>query len=195
LLGIGGLVVRAQGGHAGESLLEVPALRPPGVCVTSVNVDSIERVLQDWHDTTHLKGLIFDFYTPVEGISDQLWIGFARRDEVIERLLELKRTRYGDFIAVPERVLQLMKSSRARGVTDHCVLSKKGFALTTRGEVKEKCVLGPKADCDRCGCVVPYFLHYREEKLTVLRMLRDHLTRRARPPGTPSDGARTRRSS
>ncbi len=24
--------------------------------------------------------------------------------------------------------------------------------------MKEPCMLGPKADCDRCGCVVPFYL-------------------------------------
>ena len=24
--------------------------------------------------------------------------------------------------------------------------------------MKEKCMMGPKADCDRCGCVVPFYM-------------------------------------
>jgi hypothetical protein len=31
------------------------------------------------------------------------------------------------------------------------------------GNRKEKCILGPKADCDRCGCAVPFFLHSFDE--------------------------------
>jgi hypothetical protein len=31
------------------------------------------------------------------------------------------------------------------------------------GNRKEKCILGPKADCDRCGCAVPFWLHSFQE--------------------------------
>ena len=31
------------------------------------------------------------------------------------------------------------------------------------GNRKEKCILGPKADCDRCGCAVPFWLHSFED--------------------------------
>ena len=30
--------------------------------------------------------------------------------------------------------------------------------LDPQGELKEKCMMGPKADCDRCGCVVPFYM-------------------------------------
>jgi hypothetical protein len=39
--------------------------------------------------------------------------------------------------------------------------------------------------------VVPYFLPYREEKLTVLRMLRGHLSRGASAPGCHGRPARS----
>jgi sulfatase maturation enzyme AslB (radical SAM superfamily) len=148
------------------------------MCVTSINVDTIEEVLEDWRTTTHLKGFMFDFYTPIEGLDDNLFIGWERRDAVLDRLIELKRTKYGDFIAMPERVLELMKSYNSKKVTDNCIFEKKGYSLTSTGEMKEKCMLGPKADCDRCGCVVPYYLHYRVEKPTILKLTADEIRRR-----------------
>lgn len=150
------------------------------MCVTSINVDTIEEVLEDWRTTTHLKGFMFDFYTPIEGLDDNLFIGWKRRDAVLDRLIELKRTKYSDFIAMPERVLELMKSYNSKKVTDNCIFEKKGYSLTSTGEVKEKCMLGPKADCDRCGCVVPYYLHYRVEKPTILKATMDEIRRRYR---------------
>ncbi len=147
------------------------------MCVTSINVDTIEEVVRDWATTTHLKGLMFDFYTPIEGLSDNLWIGWERRDQVLDQLKELKRT-YGDFIAMPDRVLELMKSHNSKRVTDNCIFEKKGYSLTTHGEVKEKCMLGPKADCDRCGCVVPYYLHYRVEKPSIAKVTWNELQKR-----------------
>lgn len=148
------------------------------MCITSHNVDTIEEVLADWQGTTHLKGFMFDFYTPIQGLPDELWIGWERRDAVLNRLLELKRERYGNFIAMPERVLELMKSEHSRRVTDNCIFEKKGYSLTTRGAVKPKCMLGPKADCDRCGCVVPYYLHYRVEKKTIVKNTWNEMARR-----------------
>jgi len=147
------------------------------MCVTSINVDTIEEVVHDWATTTHLKGIMFDFYTPIEGLSEDLWIGWERRDAVLEQLKELKK-KYGDFIAMPDRVLELMKSYNSKKVTDNCIFEKKGASLTTHGEVKEKCMLGPKADCDRCGCVVPYYLHYRVEKPTIIQGTMNELKRR-----------------
>lgn len=148
------------------------------MCVTSRNVDTIEEVLEDWSTTTHLKGMMFDFYTPIEGLGDALWIGWERRDAVLDQLLQLKRTKYPDFIDMPDRVLELMKSQYSRKVTDDCLFAKKGYSLTTNGEIKEKCMLGPKADCDRCGCVVPYYLHYRIEKGTIARETWNEIRRR-----------------
>lgn len=150
------------------------------MCVTSLNVDTIEEVLDDWHTTTHLRSMMFDFYTPIQGITDDLWIGWERRDAVLDRLLELKRSKYGDFIAMSERTIELMKSHNSKKVTDNCIFEKKGYSLTSKGEVKEKCMLGPKADCDRCGCVVPYYLHARVEKPTLLKDTWNHVRNRLR---------------
>lgn len=148
------------------------------MCVTSINQHTIEEVLEDWRTTTHLKGFMFDFYTPIQGLPDDLWIGWEARDAVIDQLLRLKREKYGDFIAMPERVLELMKSENSKRVTDNCIFETKGHSLTTTGQVKEKCMLGPKADCDRCGCVVPYYLHYRVEKKTIVRSTWNEIQRR-----------------
>lgn len=150
------------------------------MCVTSLNVDTIEDVLDDWYTTTHLKGMMFDFYTPIQGLDDELFIGWERRDAVLEQLSELKKKRYGDFIAMPDRVLELMKARNSKQVTDNCIFAKKGYSLTTKGEIKEKCMLGPKADCDRCGCVVPYYLHSRVEKRTIVRNTWSELRNRLR---------------
>ena len=146
------------------------------MCITSLNVDTIGEVLQDWKPL--LRGFMFDFYTPIEGLSDDLWIGWRRRDEVIDQLLELKKGRYSNFIDMPIRALELMKSDQCKKVTDNCIFTKAGHSLTTTGEFKEKCMLGPKADCDRCGCVVPFWLHQRIEKKTILKATWNEVGRR-----------------
>ena len=101
--------------------------------------------------------MTFDFYTPIETIQHDLWLDFEERDHMLEKLIALKRI-YGDFFVLPERVFRMMKSDRCRRVTDHCLFAKKAFAFGPAGERKEKCMMGPKADCDRCGCVVPFYM-------------------------------------
>lgn len=156
-----------------------PSLHVTGVmCITSLNVDTIEEVLEEWRP--HLKGFMFDFYTPIEGLSDSLWIGWERRDAVLDQLSKLKREKYGNFIDMPERVFELMKSENSKKVTDNCLFATRGHSLTTTGEIKEKCMLGPKADCDRCGCVVPFWLHQRVEKKTILKGTYNEIRRRLR---------------
>jgi MoaA/NifB/PqqE/SkfB family radical SAM enzyme len=149
------------------------------MCITSLNVDSVEEVLEDWSQTS-FRGFMFDFYTPIQGLDDTLWIGWERRDAVLDRLIQLKREKYGDFIALPERVLELMKSENAHKVTSTCQFEQKGYSLTTRGAVKEKCMLGGKADCERCGCVVPYYLHHRIEKPQIVKITYNEIRRRLR---------------
>ncbi|MBI2066717.1 MAG: radical SAM protein [Deltaproteobacteria bacterium] len=151
------------------------------MCITSINMNTIEEVLDDWRP--HLKGFMFDFYTPIEGLSDELWMGWEKRDELIDQLLRLKKEKYGDFVAMPDRVLELMKSTHSKKVTDHCIFTTHGYSLTTTGGTKEKCMLGPKADCDRCGCVVPFWLHHRIEKKTILKATYHEIRRRLGHPG------------
>jgi len=154
-----------------------PKLHVTGtMCITSLNIDTIEEVLEDWRP--HLKGFMFDFYTPIEGLSDDLWPGWERRDQAIDQLLRLKKKKYGDFIAMPDRVLDLMRSENSKNVTDNCLFMTRGRSLTTTGGIKAKCMLGPKADCDRCGCVVPFYLHHRIEKKTILKATYNELHRR-----------------
>jgi hypothetical protein len=103
-------------------------------------------------------GFTFDFYTPMEGKDDPLWIPLPERDAIIDRLLALRRA-YPDSLKVTEPALRLMVSDTAATVTKDCLFAKKAFAYTALGQPKEKCMMGAKADCSRCGCIVPFYLH------------------------------------
>ena len=173
--------MRRQAGLYREMMRNVsrPALHVTGaMCITTLNMETIEQVLEDWRP--HLKGMMFDFYTPIEGLPDTLWMGWEKRDALVGQIRRLKREKYGDFISMPDRALELMLSANSRRVTDNCIFARAAYSLTTTGEVKEKCMLGPKADCDRCGCVVPFYLHQRVEKKAILRATADEIKRRLR---------------
>jgi MoaA/NifB/PqqE/SkfB family radical SAM enzyme len=125
-------------------------------CITRQNAHCIERTVEEWAPIA--SGFTFDFYTPMQGTDDPLWISLEERDAIIDRLLTLRRA-YPDGLRVTERALRLMVSHTAASVTKDCLFSRKAFALTALGQPKEKCMMGAKADCSRCGCIVPFYLH------------------------------------
>jgi hypothetical protein len=150
-------------------------------CITRANVGCLEQAVIDW-SRAGARDMTFDFYTPIGGMCDTddgLFLPLSERDVVLDRLLALKAI-YGDFFVLPERAFRLMKSDVCRKVTDSCLFAKKGFALGPDGVQKEKCMMGPKADCDRCGCVVPFYLASLTDRQRILTDLKDELSHAAR---------------
>jgi hypothetical protein len=72
---------------------------------------------------------------------------------------------------MPVEVFESMKSSNMRKVTSTCQFRHAGLALDSGGNVKQKCMMGADADCGHCGCVVPYYLHYRKDKQQIIRSI------------------------
>jgi len=120
------------------------------------NYRCIEDLLKEWKKT-RVKGIIFDFYTPIKGIKEDLWINWKERDKIIDKLLRLKKI-YGSFILNSEPVLELMKSKNSRKISQNCILQRAVISLDPMGNQKLPCVMGDKADCSRCGCVVPFYI-------------------------------------
>lgn len=77
--------------------------------------------------------------------------------ELIDQILQLKK-KYPGYINMMDSTLELMKSQNSKQVTDNCEFRLKAFALGPTGEQKGKCMMGDNADCDRCGCVVPFHM-------------------------------------
>jgi MoaA/NifB/PqqE/SkfB family radical SAM enzyme len=125
-------------------------------CITKQNAHCVEQAVIDW-ERAGAAHMTFDFYTPIETINHDLWMDFPERDRMLDKLIALKRI-YGDFFILPERAFTLMKGENCKQVTDNCLFAKKSFAFGPQGQLKEKCMMGPKADCDRCGCVVPFYM-------------------------------------
>jgi len=126
-------------------------------CVTRLNYRCIEEMLEEWSQT-FVKGIVFEFYTPMKGEGNQLWLEWEQRDKIIDRLLDLKKT-YGGFIRVSDRIYRLMRSDRAPGITRNCPFPRIGFSFDPMGNPKSPCQLGPMADCSRCGCILPFYSH------------------------------------
>jgi len=138
-------------------------------CLSRNNVGSLERILAELSEIPHLKHVLFDFMTPVKGDKDGMWITFSERDEIVGRLNELKRT-YGDFVGGPQGTFDLMREqNRHACVGSNCVFVRNGTAFDAWGNVKKPCVMGPGADCDRCGCIVPFSLRAWKKPSNLLR--------------------------
>lgn len=120
------------------------------------NYYCIEDLLKEWKNT-NVGGIIFDFYTPIKGIKEDLWLNWKQRDKIIEKIFKLKKV-YGDFLMLPEPVLKLMLSKNSKNITENCLLPKAVICLDPLGNRKLPCVIGNKADCSRCGCCVPFFI-------------------------------------
>lgn len=146
--------------------------------INRMNYQGIERFIEEWKDTG-VKGCLFQFYTAVRGLdNDDLWLNWDERDAVIDKLIRLKEEKYGDFIGIPTVVLELMKSGTSREITRNCLYRQDSFCLDPQGLVKKPCMMGPQADCERCGCVVPFHLKALESKKLMLRELLMNLKRK-----------------
>ena len=140
-----------------ENVLRHQDLRIQISCViTSLTVDCIEDLVAEWGALAR-GGIIFDFFTPVNKLDEALWLDWDRRDQVIDQLFELKR-KYPGVINMLDSTLDLMRSANSKKVTDNCLFKEKAFTLGADGMPKGKCMMGDNADCDKCGCVVPFYM-------------------------------------
>jgi MoaA/NifB/PqqE/SkfB family radical SAM enzyme len=132
--------------------------------VTRLNETCLEAFCAEWLAEDRVSGINFSFHTPLTTGDDPIWLTPTERDGVLDRLLALK-DRYGDRILLSRAMIAAYRSDRAHeAIGDNCRLKWACVALDAQGKRKEPCVLGPKADCSRCGCVVPFMLRALKDK-------------------------------
>jgi MoaA/NifB/PqqE/SkfB family radical SAM enzyme len=139
------------------------------MCINRKNQHLVEDVIQEWNRDTCVRHILFEFHTPIAGLAenDELRLDPRERDRVLDVVLALKAV-YGDFILPPARTYRMMKSDRAKPLTDDCLYAKVAPSLGPDGTRKEPCMLGPKADCDGCGCIVPFLTRAQQERGDIL---------------------------
>jgi MoaA/NifB/PqqE/SkfB family radical SAM enzyme len=127
--------------------------------LTRENEGELEDFVEEWRHEPVNSGIIFEFYTYMHGQpeADKLWLNYEERDRVIDRILAIKK-KYPKLVEMTTHALELFRSENCRSVTDNCLAGSKMASWDVSGNRKEKCILGPKADCDRCGCAVPFWL-------------------------------------
>lgn len=127
-------------------------------CLNKKNVGCVEALIEEWREISHVRHILFDFFTPIQGVKKEIGLSFQERDAELSRLMELKG-KYGSFIGGPPKTFELMREkNRHRSTGKNCVFVNHGTAFDAWGNIKKPCVIGPKADCDRCGCIVPFSL-------------------------------------
>lgn len=120
------------------------------------NYFCIEDLLEEWAKTK-VRGVTFDFYTPIRGIKSDLWLNWQERDQIIRKLMDLRK-KYGGFLLDSEPVLELMLSENSQKLTTNCIVPKAVVCMDSAGNIKRPCVMGNKADCSRCGCIIPFLI-------------------------------------
>jgi MoaA/NifB/PqqE/SkfB family radical SAM enzyme len=140
-----------------QNVISHPELKIQISCVlTTITEGCVEELIKEWGQIAR-GGIIFDFFTPVTNLDEALWLDWPARDRLIDHILALKK-KYPGCINMTDSTLELMKSANAKRVTDNCEFRLKAFALGPTGQSKGKCMMGDNADCDRCGCVVPFHM-------------------------------------
>ena len=151
-----------------KTITESPVPVTVAFCINNLNKESIETCFHEWRNHPNVKNFCFDFYTPIDTLEDNLTLSWETRDALVDQLLALKK-QYPQFLAIEPEVLDLMRSEKSKKVTDTCSFRYSASAFDPSGNRKAKCMLGDGADCDRCGCVVPFYLHSLSHKPTVIK--------------------------
>ncbi len=153
-------------GNVGDGSMQIAI----ACCLHRNNVNCIEALLAEWSQIPNIRHILFDFFTPIKGVKEDLWLTFEERDRVLQKLMILKREKYGSFIGGPPMTFKLMMhENKGRAVGKNCVFVKHGLALDCQGNPKKPCVIGAKADCDRCGCIVPYSIRAWKHPTNLLK--------------------------
>lgn len=130
--------------------------------INKQNSTCIEDFLKEWK-LTKIKGILFIFYTPIEGTKNDFWMGWNKRDKIIDELIRLKKI-YGNFIINGELELEEMKEINTSKNIKQCLYKQKLLiSLGPDGKIKKKCNMGEKADCARCGCIISYYSPHLEK--------------------------------
>ncbi len=138
-------------------------------CLNRSNVTCIEALIDEWKQYPNVRHILFDFFTPMRDGDRSLWLTFEERDRILDRLCRLKE-QHGDIIGAPPGTFDLMRApNRHKAVGRNCVFVRHGTAFDALGNVKKPCVIGAAADCDKCGCIVPFSVKAWKRPANLLR--------------------------
>ena len=62
-------------------------------CITNLNKGCLDELIEEWYPVGHVCKFLFDFFTPIKGVDDSLWVPFKERDEILNKLIAYKRNK------------------------------------------------------------------------------------------------------
>ena len=96
-----------------QNVISHPELNIQISCVlTSITRDCVEDLVREWGPIAR-GGIIFDFFTPVTGLDEALWLDWPERDRLIDQILRLKK-QYPATINMLNSTVELRKSQKAK---------------------------------------------------------------------------------
>jgi len=157
------------------------------------NWQSIEELTEEWVDVPNVYGIAFSIGTKIADqrefdggkrggevdANEGYHLPWDLRDRAIDRLIAIQE-KYPRFVFPARAALELMTSSRFREAVgyggDRCPLKAgRVLSLDSMGIEKEPCVLGPGADCNTCGCIIPYTAAARRNEVSSFRHILDFM--------------------
>lgn len=123
----------------------------------SLNKNEPEKLLAEWRKTK-IKGMTFNFATPMRGVNRNLYLTSEGRNQIIDKLLELKKE-YRNFMFVSPAWLEALRPENIKRWHRGCLTKTFTLSLSSIGKRKYPCVLGKQAVCSFCGCHVPAILN------------------------------------
>lgn len=124
--------------------------------IFSVNKNEPEKLLEEWFGTK-IKGMTFNFATPMHGTEKGFYLTDEERNQTIDKLLMLKKE-YKNFMLVSKTWLEGLRPKNVKKWYKDCLTRKFSISFSSDGKIKNPCVMGEKAICSSCGCHVPMVL-------------------------------------
>jgi MoaA/NifB/PqqE/SkfB family radical SAM enzyme len=118
------------------------------------NYRQIEKILETWESNGLADYVVFSTATPIRGMGESLNLTNSEREDIVGRLLSAKHS-FGKFLAMSEKmILRLLPSVTATQSPENCLTALRVPSYDAAGKRIPQCILGDKADCSSCGCVI-----------------------------------------
>lgn len=135
--------------------IDRPDLNINIICVlTKLNQRCLEDFVEEW-SKSNIRSIGFGFYTPIGSDDDEkIWIDFKERDLVLKRILRLKED-YPRFINSSLATIKGFNSKNCHKNSNMCRTSLAplcSMCFDSKMVRKFPCIIGEKAQCDKCGC-------------------------------------------
>ena len=138
------------------------------------NYHQIEDILRFWSENGLLDGVTFSTLTPIHGSGDNEYrLSRNQREWIVEELIRQKQS-YGEFMVNTVPMINLFHPDHtATQAPKTCGTARLVPSFGGDGKQIEQCILGDKADCSQCGCVITSMMEtmFPRPRLGTVRML------------------------